>query len=172
MVSRTIMILEVLVALGVAWLLEQPVGSLMICHPRFEAFCLKHQVFKQKVDMEWFGAETQKPTWLFSCHAFWDELRNPCYRTPDWGRTTTLASCIDGRFYGKKEKLKDAQAYPDQFGHAVADVYHRHAALCRAQADEWPKRQAFLSCSADVSSMDVGDKWEDAFLDGVMALLQ
>ena len=68
LVARTLLILLVCQSKRIWWVLEQPVGSLMERHPAFQRFLKLPgiKVHRMTTSMLWFGAETKKPTWLYS----------------------------------------------------------------------------------------------------------
>ena len=51
LVSRTIMILSLIIARGCVFVLEQPLGSIMPQHPRFQQFLADHVVWKVSLHM-------------------------------------------------------------------------------------------------------------------------
>ena len=63
---RTLIILMIIHALNGFWLLEQPRGSMMELLPVFQAFMAKISTWRHSINMENFGAPSQKPTWLYS----------------------------------------------------------------------------------------------------------
>jgi hypothetical protein len=104
MVSRVILILMLIMARGSVFVMEQPAGSILPSHPRFEAFIKKHIIFKvlavahaSTLDdqtwshfaiirylqppqvtfrMCWFGGDSQKPMVLFSNAPWISEIAN------------------------------------------------------------------------------------------------
>jgi hypothetical protein len=52
MVSRVLLLLWVAIASGTMFILEQPAGSWMETHPRFQQFCKEHKVKRHKVEMK------------------------------------------------------------------------------------------------------------------------
>ena len=52
MVSRVVLLLYLVLALGGSFVLEQPINSMLECHPRFVEFFLQHKVWRHSVRME------------------------------------------------------------------------------------------------------------------------
>lgn len=115
MVSRLTLLLYLAEAKGQWWVVEQPRGSLLESHPRFARFCQDFEVVRFSCKMGDFGAETEKPTWLYSSKKFVEELALHKERT--WKRSMTtvrLASNTMGddgvnRVTGIKDLLKKSQ---------------------------------------------------------------
>ena len=63
MVARAVLLLHLYEARGMFWVLEQPQNSLLEEHPRFADFCRRFDVYKVRILMGEFGADTEKPTW-------------------------------------------------------------------------------------------------------------
>lgn len=63
---RTLIILMIAQSLGCFWLLEQPKGSMMELHPRFQEFMNMIPTWKHSIIMKDYGAPSQKPTWLYA----------------------------------------------------------------------------------------------------------
>lgn len=53
-------------ALGCMWVMEQPKGSVMELHPLFQELMGKIAVWKHTIRMGQYGANSEKPTWLYS----------------------------------------------------------------------------------------------------------
>ena len=51
MVSRVVLVMWLLACLGVCFVVEQPRGSLMEHHPRFEEFCIHFKVYRKCINM-------------------------------------------------------------------------------------------------------------------------
>ena len=57
MVSRVVLLLILVGALGKFWMLEQPSGSMMVNHPRFQELLGSQKVYKKLIHMkDWPGA--------------------------------------------------------------------------------------------------------------------
>jgi hypothetical protein len=74
MVSRTTLILWLLLAMSVLLILEQPSGSLMEMHPRLADFIDLNGIFRQSINLYEFGAPTRKPLWIYSQFAWIKDL--------------------------------------------------------------------------------------------------
>ena len=66
MVSRLVLLVLVLLSRGCWVVIEQPLNSVMQYHPRFQWMLQVHSWWRIVLDMGAFGADTQKPTVLFS----------------------------------------------------------------------------------------------------------
>ena len=67
MVARVALLLMICEAKRVFYILEQPQGSLLQFHPRFQEFLgMVRKLFRISVQMKDFGAPSQKSTWLYS----------------------------------------------------------------------------------------------------------
>lgn len=66
LLCRTLVIIWIAQALGCHWVLEQPKGSVMELHPRFQEVLSRLGVWKHTISMKVFGAPSLKPTWLYS----------------------------------------------------------------------------------------------------------
>lgn len=68
MVARVCVLLMLCQAKRVFWILEQPVNSLLDCHPCFQALLRMPHVraHRTSTSMQWFGGPTRKPTWLYA----------------------------------------------------------------------------------------------------------
>jgi len=63
---RTLIVLFICQAMGCFWILEQPKGSLMQLHPRFQEFMGRITTFRHAISMGDYGAASRKPTWLYA----------------------------------------------------------------------------------------------------------
>ena len=66
LLCRTLVFLWIAQALRVHWILEQPKGSVMELHPRFQEMLGRLSLWKHTISMKAFGAPSMKPTWLYS----------------------------------------------------------------------------------------------------------
>ena len=64
------------------WIMEQPAGSLLQEHPRFASLCKMMPIFKIKIKMGEYGAETEKATWLYSNYKYIETIVD--YKVRDW----------------------------------------------------------------------------------------
>ena len=70
MAARLAALLIVAEALGLWYVVEQPAGSLLFCHPRMQRIIATTIVSKYKFRQCDFGAVSPKPTWLWSNRSF------------------------------------------------------------------------------------------------------
>eukprot|EP00959_Pyramimonas_sp_CCMP1952_P126461 2644902-Pyramimonas_sp.AAC.1 len=104
------------------FILEQPRGSLMEWHPRFQEFIKSHKLYRVCVEMGRFGAQTAKPSWLYSAHEFIQELPNyqgaKSYQ-PGQNMLVDMVKTSDGTVQiNGNHRMKGSQAYPKAFGKA------------------------------------------------------
>ena len=167
MVSRVVILLLLLTAKGCAWMLEQPLSSVLFLHPRFQQFLSTHPVYRMTLDMYDFGGETTKPTVLYCSHDWFDEMSSYAMERPP--PLKTLASrvwddetekwCVTGG-----GNLNQSQHYPPSFGRSIARVFNSHKHEVRTAAVEQLQR---LARSEEVG--DDCDPWDDAGMDAVLA---
>lgn len=63
---RTLIIAMIAASLGSFIVIEQPKGSWMQEHPCFQEFITRLNIWRHHISMGDYGAETQKPTWLYA----------------------------------------------------------------------------------------------------------
>ena len=151
----------------------------METHPRFQEFvkCMREKgvaIFRVFVEMGWNGAESPKPTWLYSTHECLKNIKKYAISESNQRkplvtkkRDSTGKLCITGN-----TALKSSQAYPPAFGAAVAQLYADNKdALHKRSMD-------LLDAAAKLPGIDTSDlpararsEWPDAKLDGVFELL-
>ena len=133
MVSRMVLLIMILIAVGAVVLIEQPKGSIMECHPRMSwLFSHKHLKFwKKAFPMKLFGGNTEKPTWLYCDKKEVDDITD--FSLPRKLRTRNVEMVKRYkdrhgviRVQGGKD-LKQSQSYPRGFGKAVAKWHLKHA---------------------------------------------
>ena len=138
-VSRAILVCLLLTAKGTFWILEQPKGSLMEHHGRFQWLARRLGLFRVGFSMAKFGGETRKDTWCYSPFEF--VLKLPEYFTkPDWkASNATSSNCTiitekaDGTLsVSGGPGLKESQHYPPGFGKAITQIYFDHEHLVKA----------------------------------------
>ena len=139
MVARVILLLMICHAKGIWWVLEQPLSSIMEMHPSFQALVKLIPVFKHTISMKNFGAETRKPTILYSSHAWIsdiDDFECPCKERMKAKQTTYKDVDSYGRLRtsGLHANLKSTQAYPRGFGQAIAKLWTKRRAGLRKEA--------------------------------------
>ena len=66
LLCRTLVILMIAQALKCMWVLEQPKGSLLELRPLFQETLGRLTIWKHTIQMGDFGANSDKPTWLYS----------------------------------------------------------------------------------------------------------
>ena len=66
MVSRLVLLLYIAASNGVMFVVEQPKGSLLQYHPRFQQLMADMQLWRKFISMRAFGAHSSKGTWLYS----------------------------------------------------------------------------------------------------------
>eukprot|EP00969_Alexandrium_andersonii_P294817 13031594-Alexandrium_andersonii.AAC.1 len=66
MVARVCILLYIMLSLNVFVIVEQPKGSLMQYHEHLEAIYVRFGFFRHSIAMGHYGAESEKPTWLYS----------------------------------------------------------------------------------------------------------
>lgn len=121
MVSRVVLILYILSARRVLWILEQPSSSMLQYHVRFQEFMKKVQLYRVFTHLGAFaGAQTRKPTWLYSQHQHVGNLARKV--APGSFSLALVKRGANGAVTGN-ENLKGSQAYPEGFGKAIYDMH-------------------------------------------------
>lgn len=128
MVARCALVCLLLSAKGCFWLLEQPSGSLLEQHPRMQWLIKSLKLWRVYIRMGDFGAETGKPTWVYSAHKEILDLQQ--YKTCEFNpkKTTPMTTVVMYRDDGTlaitgTQALKGTQSYPSGFGNAVSELY-------------------------------------------------
>ncbi|CAK8999972.1 Putative rhamnose biosynthetic enzyme 1 [Durusdinium trenchii] len=173
LVSRTMVILLICAAKCVWFCLEQPGTSIMELHTLFQRFIKIVALRKLKLKMGDYGAPTLKPTILYSSHKAVDLLPNYQVRRR-LVQKQMVKRYVDGK--GKPRvcggmDLKRSQAYPKQFGVALA--------ACRTSTSSSRARMAkqFLQAARRSSNeadgrRHIDKEWRDgAELDSVIKFL-
>jgi len=75
MVSRVCMLCWLAAARGLMWIIEQPSGSLMEHHPRFQDMIKHMEVHRIFVKMADFSAPSEKGTWLYSNYKHIEDIK-------------------------------------------------------------------------------------------------
>lgn len=183
MASRTSMLMLFGLCLDCEVVLEQPLSSLMLMHPRMQQLldlssymCIR-PLQQITTFMGSFGAETLKPTFLFGSPAWLPKLR----RDAEWfraggllfseppHRTATYRDDAFGttRFTGGKD-LKGTQVYPIGYGQAVCKRYLVEPIDAETSSDfRWGNLQNF----SPRFGMYGDDQWLDAAVGNVWALV-
>ena len=174
MVSRTILLVELAIALGVTFFLEQPMNSLMKFHARFQTLLARHLIYEVTFGVGAFGGETAKPLTVFS-NAMWV---NELYKPIKPGTVFSPAEPVtvkykDGHGCDRVKGgpgMKKSEAYTREMGDHVAAVCARHRPLgpvevFQGQGSLEETRRALRMQPAD-------DLWLDAELKEVMDYLR
>ena len=127
MTSRVVLVLYIYLALGIYWLIEQPLSSVFEHLPRFKWLCTITKIYKLTFRMDRFGSDTPKGTVLYSPKPFVrDILDYPAPREVPveekqvvikTERPDGTVSVSGGR------DLKKTQVYTRGFGEAVPILY-------------------------------------------------
>ena len=127
MTSRVVLVLYIYLALGIYWLIEQPLSSVFEHLPRFKWLCTITKIYKLTFRMDRFGSDTPKGTVLYSPRPFVrDILDYPAPREVPveekqvvikTERPDGTVSVSGGR------DLKKTQVYTRGFGEAVPILY-------------------------------------------------
>lgn len=125
MVSKLMLLAFIWISKGVFFVIEQPKGSLMDQHPRFQAFLRKFKIYRKYIAMADFGGETTKGSWLYSAHKFihnLDDFKEPAPKSNHALVNKYVDKCGRTKIAGNKN-LKLSQHYPDGFGRALVKLY-------------------------------------------------
>ena len=136
MVERVVLFALLCMAKGVFFVIEQPRGSSLWVHPRFQWLIKHFDIHRASFNMASFGSDTVKPTWLWSAHkciqyigdfAPASQRRTTDARCSASAKATTISYVqFDGtRAVDGGPDLKPTQANPDHFGRALVSL-HRH----------------------------------------------
>ena len=167
-ISRVVLLLLVAMLLHNAiFMAEQPASTLLPFHPRWQMLLKEFQLFEVNLWMQPYGGTSPKRTWLCSNKECIQELCLPLDPSIQTTVVTseTKISPISGKtsVTGTKD-LKSTQAYPSQFGKAVARTY------ANAVVQESFGDGVALDELEDVPCST--DSWDDAGLQQVLADLQ
>ena len=132
MVSRLVILLYGLQALGCTWVVEQPMSSLMSMHRRWQEMYLNRlKVWSTHIYMSDYGGESAKPSLLYSPVPWLHDIQMFRERTTRGRMQSALETTVrheraDGKrtFSGGKD-LKATQAYPIGFGRALFKTHQR-----------------------------------------------
>ena len=171
MVSRTILIIWLLTARGCLWVLEQPSGSTMQYHPRFNELLTRVKIYRTHVRMCEFGGDSVKGTWLYSAHKLIGRIGS--YRTTDTvtelpvKKLTQQRLNYEGRFVtdGLRGDMKESQHYPPGFGRALASLFADNQHEIHANA------MSIVSAASTLALPGGTDLWADARLTPVIRAL-
>jgi hypothetical protein len=160
---------------GCIWVLEQPQSSIMEAHPRFQWLAKRFKIYKVLINMRWFGALTDKPSWIYSNSPLIKQLLK--YRRSEWVRPSVrLVRVTSGGTVTGSDELKSSQAYPTGLGHALCDILEDNRD--QLAHDAAANRAVLLAAASELSMADVfgpsragEDRWSDADLTSVIAEL-
>jgi hypothetical protein len=178
MASRVVLMALIALAKGVLLFIEQPRGSLLEAHPRFQWFVQRHTLYRCSINMQSFGGETLKPTWLYCAHECIQHF--PAYGKHS-GEVTTSKTTVVRKVTSTGKiavtggpDLKSTQAYPRGFGLACnrffvdfkgeieADFKRVRGAALSSPMSKVKARDLFRQPSASTET------WPDAKLQEVM----
>ena len=177
MVSRTLLVLWVLIAKGCAFALEQPQSSILHAHPRFQEFVKKHNIFKVYFRMEWFRGKTAKPMVMYT-NVEW--LRHLAMFRGRYSAEERLSCLVPDATTGVlrptgSANLKDSQAYTKEFGRAVVALFVEYREKLRASMDvEVVAIASACPTAVEILSRPRGadDSWADADLERIFQKAQ
>ena len=181
MVSRTVLFIYLALAKGAFVILEQPLNSLLIRHPRAQELLHTATIFRKLARLQDFGAPSEKGLWLYSTHKFIEDI--DLFKKPatNKGPAVETTRCWTNSAGQKKwcggRDLKASQTYPRGFGEAVAGLV--------AMYDEDIKRGARELMGNALRAYEIGEvvvdpfrrqrgraRWRDAGMIGVLACLK
>ncbi len=152
---RVAFLCDLLSSRGAQWIIEQPGRSVLWHYPAMESLLSRHGLTGDPVvlDMGAYGGSSPKPTHLYGTASYLRELTLTCTHTlkrrlgEEGVQTTHYYTDEQGRKRCQGTKhLKGTQAYPEGFGAAHAQAFHRHACGSRAAAPR----------SAEADALQVG----------------
>jgi hypothetical protein len=103
------------------YVIEQPQGSLLQCHPGFERMLRRIKLWRVHVQMKDYGAASQKSTWLYSGHKDIEDLEKfkpilLAEETPEKVQLCNKHEDKNGRTrVSGNANLKLSQSYPPRF---------------------------------------------------------
>ena len=134
MVSRCAILILLATALGIYWILEQPLSSLMIFHPRLQDIVTLMRVWQVSFKMSQFGARSEKPTKLYSNAEWVSDIANAesCVDdlNCDLDSLETYVKYFDKDGHPKVKggrDLKLTQEYPRKIGVEVRRAWRNRA---------------------------------------------
>ncbi len=170
MVSRVMLLMWLAIHRGIIVMLEQPVSSLMQHHHRFQDLIRANRLWVSKHTLGLFYGESAKPIMLFCNWPFVNGVND--YQARAWCPVSSGVYTAHVDDLGRKRTtgasgLKATQAYPREFGRAVARVYDEH----RAEVLAAIPAVSLMPLDMDMLYGSCDDTWGDANLDGVLGLL-
>jgi len=151
-VSRLVILCMIAVARGCDFIIEQPAGSIMFSHPRFQQLLRSMQVWQVRFFQGHYGATTNKLTVLWSNNR--QLLQTFKKGAPPAATEQLLVKYVDtsGKVCSMRKKpLKLSQHYPREFGKKLTEniLRVRSTAVPRVVSEECfiiPLRQTRLVC--------------------------
>ena len=165
--ARSATIAAICYARMVTWILEQPLSSLLPCHPAFvhvqrKALELGRRFVRIDTYQGAFAAGTLKPTMLVSSSTCIQAMvrPHPGHSALGPSRSCTTGTDATGRktFTGNKDELKATQTYSREFGIAVAEAF------CHRNCTDYPHVPLADYIADSRADLDE-DPWEDADFD-------
>jgi len=163
MLARTMSLIMLSSALGLLWILEQPVTSLFQAHAGFQRFLKIVPTWRHHIRMKNFGAPTDKETFLFCNFDFISDIDR--FACPSAAHDDATPKEMVKRFVGGDGRmkvcggrdLKSSQTYPAGFGQAIVSLQNLHRdKLDKAAADarianrrRMPDFQKYLELAKD-----------------------
>ena len=154
---------------GIAWLVEQPLSSLLMLMPRLAKILLSIKHIFLTTYLGAFGGDTLKPIKLWGTETWMYRLRRDIKDIPTKEREAMMerskANVVEGvndkgeKTWTGTEMLTETQTYPQEFGETVASLYKRY---------QKPK-------SIDVDAFagyDCEDFWHDGRLEEIFTYIR
>ena len=140
LVERLVLVLEVAMAVGAWWIVEQPANTLMWHYPAFQELLQRVSTEPIRFDMGTYGGSSVKPTHLVGTAPYLEGfLRVPCstdereqLKLTGVRTAITYEDCSGQKRCQGSKDLKGTQAYPDGLG-------AQHALLFQAARRELQK---------------------------------
>ena len=177
MASRCVLLCRLAHALGIIFILEQPISSTFHWLGRFQDMvrALRGLLWViLNVMMGAYGGSSQKSLKLWGNRQWIGQLYNDLPDGVSFTDKTITRAAVDS--YGRATVtggpgLKATQAYPPAFGRKVADEFikHRQPVL---PTPSWKTRVSLQSVRCKLAQLDRSDDWDDAKLDNVLRYLQ
>ena len=184
--ERVVMLVHILDALGIWWIIEQPITSVMACLDAWQDFFRIHKAYRKQIYMRDFALDDShnlKPVFLWSNFAHIAELdmfRIRCSsgrQSVDCEPTCIVETRTNGTkaITGIPQNVKRTQVYPEGYGDAVSRIYRRHEDKIIETA--LYRRELALSSTYAIEKLieclsDGGDEWQFAKIDSVFEFLR
>eukprot|EP00969_Alexandrium_andersonii_P352022 15436755-Alexandrium_andersonii.AAC.1 len=116
MVSRTVLFIDLALAKGAFVILEQPLNSLLIRHPRAQELLHRATIFRKFARLQDFGAPSEKGLWLYSTHKVIEDIelfkRPATNKGPAVETTRYWTNSAGQQKWSGGRDLKASQTYP------------------------------------------------------------